>query len=92
MIGDRNRSEVAKFLKFISFLLETGSRGEPTARLKNAVAGNWLRAPIILPMRMVIVSTEILIGITDTATEAFKGFDWSEHDGKGVRLYVQGFG
>lgn len=33
-----------------------------------------------------------LIGITPTADEAFKGFDWSEHDGKGVRLYVQGFG
>lgn len=33
-----------------------------------------------------------LIGITPTAGEAFKGFDWSEHAGKGVRLFVQGFG
>jgi hypothetical protein len=41
---------------------------------------------------MVTVSTENLIGITDTAVEAFKGFDWEEHDGKGVRLFVQGFG
>jgi hypothetical protein len=38
------------------------------------------------------VSTENLIGITPSADEAFKGFDWNEHDGKGVRLYVQGFG
>ena len=33
-----------------------------------------------------------LISITETATEAFKDFDWAEHEGKGVRLFVQGFG
>jgi hypothetical protein len=33
-----------------------------------------------------------LIGITDSAIEAFKDFDWDEHKGKGVRLFVQGFG
>jgi hypothetical protein len=38
------------------------------------------------------VSTENLIGITPSASEAFSGFDWSEHQGKGVRLYVKGFG
>lgn len=38
------------------------------------------------------MSTENLIGITSTAVEAFKGFDWTEHEGKGVRLFVQGFG
>jgi hypothetical protein len=38
------------------------------------------------------VSNVNLIGITPTADEAFKGFDWTEHEGKGVRLYVQGFG
>ncbi len=41
---------------------------------------------------MVAVSTENLIVITDGATEAFKNFDWTEHKGKGVRLFVQGFG
>lgn len=39
-----------------------------------------------------IVSDTNLISITETATEAFKDFDWAEHDGKGVRLFVQGFG
>jgi hypothetical protein len=38
------------------------------------------------------VSNVNLIVVTDTATEAFKGFDWEEHAGKGVRLFVQGFG
>lgn len=33
-----------------------------------------------------------LITISDTATEAFGTFDWNEHAGKGVRLFVQGFG
>ena len=38
------------------------------------------------------MQTENLIGITPSAVEAFKDFDWSEHEGKGVRLFVQGFG
>ncbi|MBU8870397.1 MAG: hypothetical protein KOO60_05955 [Gemmatimonadales bacterium] len=38
------------------------------------------------------VSNENLIAVSDSANEAFKGFDWSEHDGKGVRLFIQGFG
>ena len=33
-----------------------------------------------------------LITISETATEAFGTFDWNEHSGKGVRLFVQGFG
>lgn len=33
-----------------------------------------------------------LITISDTATKAFGTFDWTEHAGKGVRLFVQGFG
>ena len=39
-----------------------------------------------------IVSETNLISITAGATEAFANFDWSEHEGKGVRLFVQGFG
>ena len=45
-----------------------------------------------LQKRWIIVSDTNLIGITATATEAFKDFDWAEHEGKGVRLFVQGFG
>jgi hypothetical protein len=33
-----------------------------------------------------------LITISESATEAFGAFDWTEHAGKGVRLFVQGFG
>jgi hypothetical protein len=33
-----------------------------------------------------------LINVSDSATEAFSAFDWTEHEGKGVRLFVQGFG
>jgi len=33
-----------------------------------------------------------LISISDSANEAFAAFDWTEHEGKGVRLFVQGFG
>jgi hypothetical protein len=33
-----------------------------------------------------------LISISDSANEAFSAFDWAEHEGKGVRLFVQGFG
>lgn len=33
-----------------------------------------------------------LITISEMANEAFGAFDWSEHQGKGVRLFVQGFG
>ncbi len=39
-----------------------------------------------------IVSNVNLISITASATEAFGNFDWTEHEGKGVRLFVQGFG
>ena len=33
-----------------------------------------------------------LINITDPAGQALATFDWSEHAGKGIRLFVQGFG
>ena len=33
-----------------------------------------------------------LINISDTASKAFGSFDWAEHEGKGVRLFVQVFG
>lgn len=33
-----------------------------------------------------------LISVSTTADEAFSGFDWEAHAGKGVRLFVQGFG
>lgn len=33
-----------------------------------------------------------LLNISTSAGEAFSGFDWTEHAGKGVRLFVQGFG
>ena len=33
-----------------------------------------------------------LISISDSASKAFGAFDWTEHEGKGVRLFVQGFG
>ena len=41
---------------------------------------------------MVIVSNVDLISVSESATTAFDGFDWAEHDGKGVRLFIQGFG
>ena len=40
----------------------------------------------------VVVSTVDLISVSETANTAFGGFDWDEHEGKGVRLFVQGFG
>ena len=42
--------------------------------------------------KKVEVSTADLISVSDTANTAFGGFDWTEHEGKGVRLFVQGFG
>ncbi len=42
--------------------------------------------------RMVIVNTAEMISVSTTAGEAFGGFDWNEHQGKGVRLFIQGFG
>ena len=41
---------------------------------------------------MVAVSNTDLISVSDSANTAFGDFDWSEHQGKGVRLFVQGFG
>jgi hypothetical protein len=38
------------------------------------------------------VSVESLLNISASAHEAFGAFDWTEHAGKGVRLFVQGFG
>ena len=38
------------------------------------------------------MSDQGLINITASASDAFGGFDWTEHAGKGVRLFVQGFG
>ena len=43
-------------------------------------------------MRTVDVNEMQLISISDSAEEAFGAFEWSEHEGKGVRLFVQGFG
>jgi len=40
----------------------------------------------------VVVSNLDLISLSDSANSAFGGFDWTEHEGKGVRLFVQGFG
>jgi len=40
----------------------------------------------------VVVSNLDLISVSDSANSAFGGFDWAEHEGKGVRLFVQGFG
>ncbi len=53
---------------------------------KNNLTGHWQQK------RWIIVSDTNLIDITATAVEAFKDFDWNEHEGKGVRLFVQGFG
>ena len=41
---------------------------------------------------MVLVSNVDLISVSESANTAFGGFDWAEHDGKGVRLFIQGFG
>ena len=40
----------------------------------------------------VVVSNLDLISVSESANTAFGGFDWTEHEGKGVRLFVQGFG
>jgi len=40
----------------------------------------------------IVVSVDALLNISDSARQAFGAFDWSEHAGKGVRLFVQGFG
>jgi len=37
-------------------------------------------------------TTTRIINITQGAADAFAGFDWEENKGKGVRLFVQGFG
>ncbi len=42
--------------------------------------------------RTVRVSESTLIQVTDAANTAFGAFDFAEHDGKGVRVFVQGFG
>jgi len=41
---------------------------------------------------MVNVSNVDLISVSESANTAFDGFDWDEHEAKGVRLFVQGFG
>ena len=33
-----------------------------------------------------------LVSVTDTAEDAFNTFDFSEHAGKGIRVYLAGFG
>lgn len=33
-----------------------------------------------------------LIQLTDAATGALGAFDFSTHEGKGIRVFVQGFG
>jgi len=45
-----------------------------------------------IPERKRDVSVDGLINISDSANQAFGTFDWTEHAGKGVRLFVQGFG
>lgn len=45
-----------------------------------------------IPERKRDVSVDGLINISDSANTAFGTFDWTEHAGKGVRLFVQGFG
>ena len=42
--------------------------------------------------RTTTVNDVKLINITDSASQALAAFDWSEHEGKGIRLFVQGFG
>jgi hypothetical protein len=42
--------------------------------------------------RTVDVNETQLISISDSAEVAFETFEWSEHEGKGIRLFVQGFG
>jgi hypothetical protein len=44
------------------------------------------------PERKCVVSVDGLINISASANTAFGSFDWTEHAGKGVRLFVQGFG
>ena len=44
------------------------------------------------PERKRVVSVDGLINISASANTAFGSFDWTEHAGKGVRLFVQGFG
>ncbi len=41
---------------------------------------------------MVIVNESQLITVSDSAADAFNAFDFGEHDGKAVRVYVAGFG
>jgi hypothetical protein len=38
------------------------------------------------------VSDTTLIQVTDAADGAFATFDFTEHQGKGVRVFLQGFG
>jgi hypothetical protein len=38
------------------------------------------------------VNTVGMINVSDSANEAFGGFNWEENGDKGVRLFVQGFG
>jgi len=54
----------------------------------------WFRRPFGPHDRkgMVNVSNADLISVSENANTAFGGFDWTEHDGKGVRLFIQGFG
>jgi hypothetical protein len=33
-----------------------------------------------------------LISVSEKADDALSSFDFSQHDGKGVRIYVAGFG
>ncbi len=38
------------------------------------------------------MSVNQLIQVTDAASSALSAFDFSAHAGKGVRVFVQGFG
>ena len=38
------------------------------------------------------VSNVQLVSVSDTADVAFNAFDFSEHEGKGIRVYLAGFG
>lgn len=44
------------------------------------------------PRKQTIVSDTKLIQVTDAADTALGAFDFSAHEGKGVRVFIQGFG
>ena len=41
---------------------------------------------------MMAVNDVKLINVSDAASQAFAAFDWSQYEGKSIRLFIQGFG